>query len=206
MQFIHGLAHKSLYEKTSVKRALWLVNYSLLFAHRWMVTKARARSEPYAPLSARLFFYYSGFAKIFLLIPKKKFTKTLKENAKFRRRICYSAKKRIFAKNNLYTPQRENITAITSIPLLSVSKRCGFHIPGFGFRIPLSLKLGFSYSLWLELEFKIQHPVLKRERTAVRAGWGWQCCSIQFNSIQFNSILYSHYVRYLHKWCSRKIK
>ena len=90
-----------------------------------MVTKANARSKPYAPLSARLCFYYSGFAKIFLLILKKNFTKTLSENVKLRRRICYSAKKRIFAKNDLYTPQRENITAITSIPLLSVSKRGG---------------------------------------------------------------------------------
>ena len=68
-----------------------------------------------------------------------------------------SPKKRIVAKNDLYTPQREKITAITSFPsLLSVNKRCGFKIPAFGFRIPLSLKLGSPYSLWLKLEFKSQ--------------------------------------------------
>ena len=60
-----------------------------------MVTKASARSKRYAPLSARLCFYYLGFAKSFLLILKKKSTTILNENVKLRRRICYSAKKRI---------------------------------------------------------------------------------------------------------------
>ena len=30
--------------------------------------------------------------------------------------MVFSKKKRIFAKNDLYTPQREKITAITSFP------------------------------------------------------------------------------------------
>ena len=121
-----------------------------------MVTKVSARSKPYAPVSARLCVYYPvRFCKDFSL------TKTLNENVKLRRRICYPAKLSYSKEENIrkewfvHATARED-NSIHVIPLLSVSKRCGFQIPGFGFRIALSLKLGFPYSLWLELEFKIQ--------------------------------------------------
>ena len=121
---------------------------------------ARARSRARHFLRDYVFIT-SWFAKIFLLILKKKFTKTLNENVKLRRRICYPAKLSYSKEENIRkewfvhaTAREDNWNHV--IPLLSVSKRCGFQIPGFGFRIPLSLKLGFPYSLWLELEFKIQ--------------------------------------------------
>ena len=94
----------------------------LLFAHWWMVTKASARSKPYAPLSARLCFYYPvRVCKDFSLNTEKKFTKTLNENVKLRRRICCSAKLSYSKEKNIrkgwfvqVTARKD--TAITSFP------------------------------------------------------------------------------------------
>ena len=88
---------------TEVKRALWLVNWPFTICP-WVNgdESLSAHSKLYSSLPIQLYFFTSWFAKKdFSLNTKRKFTKTIDDNVKLRRRTRYWAKQFFLKEKNL---------------------------------------------------------------------------------------------------------